>query len=74
MGDMAREALLRGEAEMELLEGYLNGDLSDEDAYDHGLINESGGLCAEGAVHAASRPLHTSQDLDEEISKYLHYL
>ena len=74
MGDMAREALLRGELEEELLEGYLDGYLSDEDAYENGLVDEQGTLCPAGAKYAAERRLCTSEDLDEEITNLLYRL
>lgn len=69
MGQHTLDALYRAEVEEEYLYDYLEGYISDNDAYDFGLIDESGSLCNSGMEIAQSLPIMTLDCCKQEIEK-----
>lgn len=67
MGDIADYELSRYEIEEELLNEYLEGYYNDNEAYELGLVDESGRLNEDGLKIAQNKDIMTFEKCQEEL-------
>ena len=66
MGDMAQDALHRAMLEEYMLEEYLSGNMSEEQAYENGFVNELGYSMVEDSVYHKILDKVWSKQLQED--------